>query len=796
MGLAIAVLCLILSSYEGLKAQLENLLSELETDVFEVLMVDEAFSNTIAQVRANDPEGLALFRSPYVDVYLDEPDAQPAPSAPPFFGFDRTTVEGLLSLPSVEAVAWRQADPPLAASARVSLEVWRASPSFFALAGLRVERGRLPVAADRPEGVVIGHRAAWLLFGDQDPLNRIVRTDPGAVPEGISPSAAGYESVAPLSYTPYEFLVVGVLAEVADARGPLDQHYETAVWRVNGELEGAVFSFLVKPRAGQEAEARQAIRAALGSLEQGEQHLRITPLAQQYSQAVLAQFLELARSGLLWISVLALLLAGVAVGTSSYFGLMLRYREMGIRRGLGATATRLLAQTARESLLLGAAACVVGLALAWVVRPLAAAAWEAWPRFGPLTLASAFSASFLISLTAALLPGRRLLRLSPAVMFRGPPLGPLTRRRWLLLGPGLALSMLALVVTLALRQGLVARMDQILGWVGARTVSFIFWDRDFADGVKLAYLTSDDYGAVREAFPGWTAGWLGDTRKRVVEASASLPALRPVRLQHGRWFTAEEESSQAAVVVLGSRAAAKIAPGGDVTQIKSWQGYRVVGILDEWEGMVSAGFSPQQIYTPIGSEIILAEQNWPTGPPLLPGQLMVAIPAEDDLGRAAIALRDFLAERHPEGTPQLVLPAQATEAMLQQRNRILDVAGWLAGLCFAIGVIGLMNLSFVSALARAREIGLRRALGATRGAIARQMIGESVRLCVVAAGVGAAVGLLVSHLLQQQLGWPAGFNAGPVFWAAALAVVGGALAGVLPAWWAATLDPTQAVRME
>jgi len=797
MGAAIAVLCLILSSYEGLKAQLETLLSELETEVFEVLMVDEAFSSAIAQVRATDPEGLALFRSPYLDVYLDEPEALQAPSAPPFRGFDQTTVENLLSLPSIEAIAWRQANPPLAASARVSLEVWQAPPAFFALAGLRVERGRLPAATDSPEGIVIGHRAARLLFGEQDPLGRIIRTDLNAVPEGLPPSAVGSKSTAPFfSNTPYEFLVVGVLAEVADARGPLDQQYETAVWRTAGEIEGAAFSLLVKPGAGQGAEAMQAVRAALGSLEQGERHLQITPLAQHYSEEVLAQFLDLVRNGLLWVAALALVLAGVTVGASSYFGLMLRYREMGIRRGLGATAARLLTQIARESLQLGAAACVIGLALAWFVRPLAAAAWEAWPRFGLLTIASAFVASLLVSLPAALLPARRFLRLPPAVVFRGPPLGPLTRRRWLLLGPGLALSMLALMVVLALRQGLAARMDQILGWVGARTVSFVFWDRDFADGVKPAYLTTDDYRAVLEAFPGWTSGWLGDTRKRLVEVSASLPKLRYLQLQHGRWFTAEEETSQASVVVLGPRVAAESAPGGDVTQIKSWQGYPVVGILAEWEGMISAGFSPHQIYTPIGSELILAEHNWPTNPPLLPGQVMVAVPPEEDLGRAAIALQEFLTARHPEGAPQLILPAQATEAVLQQRNRILNVTGWLAGLCFAIGGIGLMNLLFVATLSRAREIGLRRALGATRGAIARQVMGESVRLCSIATGAGAAAGLVVSHLLQQQLGWPAGFDAGPIVWAAALALMGGALAGVLPAWWAATLDPTEALRME
>ena len=101
---------------------------------------------------------------------------------------------------------------------------------------------------------------------------------------------------------------------------------------------------------------------------------------------------------------------------------------------------------------------------------------------------------------------------------------------------------------------------------------------------------------------------------------------------------------------------------------------------------------------------------------LIDGEIIVSVPENEDLGQAAERLRAFLAPRHPEGVPQLILPAGVTNDLLVRRNQIYTLAGVMAGLCLLIGGVGLMNLTFISVLSRAREIGIRRAVGATRRA--------------------------------------------------------------------------------
>jgi len=269
-----------------------------------------------------------------------------------------------------------------------------------------------------------------------------------------------------------------------------------------------------------------------------------------------------------------------------------------------------------------------------------------------------------------------------------------------------------------------------------------------------------------------------------------------VKLQQGRWFTPEEEETGAQVVVLGSRVAADLAPDGDLSKVRRWQGLPVVGILAEWDLMVAQGLSPSRVYVPIGSDIQPPGVWMGTNPPLPPGQLLVSVPPGQDLGGAAARLYAALDERHPEGAPQMLLPANATRDLLEQRNGIYATLGVLAGSCFIIGSLGLISLNFISVLSRTPEIGVRRALGATRREILRQFLGEILRLSLAMALLGVAVGFAMASLLQQRWGWPLALHLDKVLLAVGLAVLSGLATGLLPARWASRLDPSRAVRVE
>ena len=110
-----------------------------------------------------------------------------------------------------------------------------------------------------------------------------------------------------------------------------------------------------------------------------------------------------------------------------------------------------------------------------------------------------------------------------------------------------------------------------------------------------------------------------------------------------------------------------------------------------------------------------------------------------------------------------------------------------------VGAVGVANIMIISVLERRSEIGLRRALGATKGQIRTQFLAESILLAVIGGVVGIAVGAAATAVYAHAKGWETVIP--PLAWGggfgAALAI--GALAGLLPALRAARMSPTEAL---
>jgi putative ABC transport system permease protein len=120
----------------------------------------------------------------------------------------------------------------------------------------------------------------------------------------------------------------------------------------------------------------------------------------------------------------------------------------------------------------------------------------------------------------------------------------------------------------------------------------------------------------------------------------------------------------------------------------------------------------------------------------------------------------------------------------------------IASVSLLVGGIGIMNIMLVSVTERTREIGIRKALGATRRNILLQFLIEAVTLCILGGCIGVGLGVGGEVLLRDSFGWATVISAGAVVLAFVFAAGVGVLFGVWPARRAAQLDPIEALRFE
>ena len=120
----------------------------------------------------------------------------------------------------------------------------------------------------------------------------------------------------------------------------------------------------------------------------------------------------------------------------------------------------------------------------------------------------------------------------------------------------------------------------------------------------------------------------------------------------------------------------------------------------------------------------------------------------------------------------------------------------IAAISLLVGGIGVMNIMLVSITERTREIGIRKALGASNGAIRTQFIVESVVICLVGGALGILVGFGLGSLGASLIGAPARADLGTVLVAVGFSMGIGVFFGYYPANKAAKLDPIEALRYE
>ena len=119
-----------------------------------------------------------------------------------------------------------------------------------------------------------------------------------------------------------------------------------------------------------------------------------------------------------------------------------------------------------------------------------------------------------------------------------------------------------------------------------------------------------------------------------------------------------------------------------------------------------------------------------------------------------------------------------------------------AGISLLVGGIGVMNIMLVSITERTREIGTRKALGATNGSIRLQFIMESVVICLLGGAIGIILGLTLGSIATKMLGYAAKASVASIVFSVVFSIFIGVFFGYYPANKAAKLNPIEALRYE
>jgi putative ABC transport system permease protein len=278
-----------------------------------------------------------------------------------------------------------------------------------------------------------------------------------------------------------------------------------------------------------------------------------------------------------------------------------------------------------------------------------------------------------------------------------------------------------------------------------------------------------------------------------------------LRIASGRFYDDDEAARAAPVCVLGEAARWRLFgdtdPLGQFVKVNE-QWFEVIGVVGpQAVAQGEVGGIPAQdrnnlIYVPTSAAILRLEDNYSALRDEIDG-VFLRLASETDITSAAAIVRGVLENSHRGASDySLIVPAELL-AEQQRTKRIFDIVMVaLASISLLVGGIGIMNIMLASVMERTPEIGLRRAIGATRVDIVRQFVLETTMIAVAGGAIGLALGLAMSRAIAGFAGWSTIVTGWSLLLAFLVSVVVGLVSGVYPAMKAAELDPVQALHYE
>jgi len=283
----------------------------------------------------------------------------------------------------------------------------------------------------------------------------------------------------------------------------------------------------------------------------------------------------------------------------------------------------------------------------------------------------------------------------------------------------------------------------------------------------------------------------------ILGASADFPALRDMKMQMGRFFTAAEANTRGKVAVIGQTVLDNLYGGanpiGQTIKINKVN-FTVIGVFESQGG---GGFQnpDDRIVIPIKTAMYrLLGVDYIS-------YFDVRVRNKEDIpdAQAAIIKEIMRVHRMQESQRQSINIFNMADIQAAASSVITTLSillGAVAAVSLLVGGIGIMNIMLVMVMERTHEIGLRKALGAQRSDILIQFLIEAVLICFLGGIIGIIFGSAISMLLSTLANWTTYISSGSIILSFTFSVAIGIIFGLWPAMRASKMLPIEALRYE
>jgi putative ABC transport system permease protein len=280
----------------------------------------------------------------------------------------------------------------------------------------------------------------------------------------------------------------------------------------------------------------------------------------------------------------------------------------------------------------------------------------------------------------------------------------------------------------------------------------------------------------------------------------------------GRILDEDDEKARSRVCVVRTRVLREARYVGDPLKLQLKIGreyYRVVGVLPDFasknpdRAILGIDDRALEVYVPfetVVDRLGLTKGTQESGSYELSRvelhQIVCTIDKEENVTAAARGIQAILGKLHDKRDYEVAVPVELLQSRAQAQRTFDIVLPVIAGIALLVGGIGILNIMLASVTERTREIGIRRAIGASRFDITLQFLIETVTLALVGGLLGVLLGIAGVYGIERFTDWKPVITPGAVLLSLGISCCTGIVFGIYPARRAAMMDPVRALRAE